>query len=112
MDHVEHLPLSETSFFILLSLASSPKHGYAILKEVERLSDERVSLATGTLYSALKRMLDERWIERAQPEQVTVDGRTRKYYQLTQLGQRILAAETERLKKLVETARELEAGAD
>ena len=54
----DYLPLTETSFFILLSLATAPKHGYGIIKEVETLSAGRVVLAAGTLYSALRRMLE------------------------------------------------------
>ncbi len=49
---------------ILLSLAPGPKHGYAILKEVETLSDGRVKLSTGTLYGAIERLLDQDWIRR------------------------------------------------
>jgi DNA-binding PadR family transcriptional regulator len=59
MNDEEYLPLTETSIFILLSLSASPKHGYAIIKEVEAMSEHRVVLATGTLYSALRRMLDD-----------------------------------------------------
>ena len=64
MEVQEYLPLTETSFFIILSLATAPKHGYAIMKEVETMSEKRVVLATGTLYSALRRMLEDDWIER------------------------------------------------
>lgn len=51
-------PLSEAVFFILLSIQNSPKHGYAIMKEVEQLSDQRIRLSTGTLYGAIKRLLE------------------------------------------------------
>jgi DNA-binding PadR family transcriptional regulator len=57
MDVQADLPLTETTFFILLSLASEPKHGYAIMKEVETLSRGNVRLRTGTLYGAIKRLL-------------------------------------------------------
>ena len=97
----EYLPLTETSFFILLCLAASPKHGYAIMKEVEAMSDKRVVLATGTLYSALRRMLDDDWIERLEDNLVS-NGRERKFYQLTEHGRSILQAEIERLYKLVD----------
>jgi DNA-binding PadR family transcriptional regulator len=63
MDTKDALPLTETSFFILLSLVT-PKHGYAIIKEVNRVSEGRVSLAAGKLATALRRMLENRWIER------------------------------------------------
>jgi len=95
-----YLPLSETSFFILLSLATSPKHGYAILKEVEAMSEQRVILATGTLYSALRRMLEDGWITRVMDTPSDDGMRERKLYQLTELGQRILEAESVRVKKL------------
>ncbi len=96
------LPLTETSFFILLSLLPGPKHGYGIIKEVEAMSAGRVVLAAGTLYSALRRMLEDGWIERlAEPESPGSEHRERKLYQLTDLGRRILELETERLKALV-----------
>ena len=63
-DILSRLPLREPTFFILLSLSPGPKHGYAILKEVEALSDGRVRLSTGTLYGAIKRLLDDDWIRR------------------------------------------------
>jgi len=100
MEAQDYLPLTETSFFILLSLATSPKHGYAIIKEVEAMSDQRVILATGTLYSALRRMLDDGWITRVNDISSDYGARERKLYRLTELGQRILHAETERLQKL------------
>ena len=49
---------------ILLSLAEQPRHGYSILKDVEEMSDQRVVLSTGTLYGALHRLLEDRWLER------------------------------------------------
>jgi DNA-binding PadR family transcriptional regulator len=102
VDIQANLPLTETSFLIILSLAAEPRHGYAIIKEVETLSDRRVVLATGTLYSALRRMLDDGWIERVPGPIAQVDQRVRKFYQLSQLGRRILAAETARLRRLVQ----------
>jgi len=96
----DYLPLTETSFFILLSLATSPKHGYGIMKEVEAMSEQRVILATGTLYSALRRMLDDDWIERVMDIPSDDHHRERKLYQLSDLGRRILEAETERIQKL------------
>jgi len=97
----DFLPLTETSFFILLSLATTPKHGYAIIKEVEAMSAGRVVLAAGTLYSALRRMLEDGWIERVEDDLLSSDSRERKLYRLTDLGRRILELETERLHALV-----------
>jgi DNA-binding PadR family transcriptional regulator len=100
-----YLPLTEPTFFILLSLSPLPKHGYAIAKDVQVLSNTRVVLSTSTLYTALKRLLEAGWIERAgedpEPDET---GRPRKVYALTALGRRILEAETKRLESLVMAA--------
>lgn len=101
-DIQSQLPLTESTFFILLSLTPGKKHGYAIMKDVETISDGRVMLSTGTLYGALKRMLDSDWIERIEVE--SQNQRERKAYQLTELGQRIVSAETERLQTLASLA--------
>ena len=55
---MDTLPLTEPVLLILMSLAGQPRHGYSILKDVERMSDGRVVLSTGTLYGALRRLLD------------------------------------------------------
>ena len=102
MEAQEYLPLTETSFFIILSLATAPTHGYAIMKEVEAMSEKRVVLATGTLYSALRRMLEDDWIERVMDNTSETDNRERKLYQLTRNGRRVLEAEISRLRKLVD----------
>ena len=104
MDVQDQIPLTESTFFIILSLAPSPKHGYAILKEVETLSDGRLLLSTGTLYGALKRMLDNAWIVRVADPEADESNRERKAYCLTKLGRRILEAETARLRRLVGVA--------
>jgi DNA-binding PadR family transcriptional regulator len=99
------LPLSEVSFYILLSLAGEPRHGYAIMKDVAGLSEGRIDLSAGTLYGALKRMLEAGWIERLElPGEVDETGRPRKVYRLSALGQGVLSAETERLRALVAAA--------
>lgn len=96
--------LSEATFLILLSLLPQPRHGYAIMKDVEALSNGRVVMSTGTLYGALKRLLEQAWIERL--DDTVVDGRERKAYRLTDLGRRILEAETSRMQSLVNAVRQ------
>jgi DNA-binding PadR family transcriptional regulator len=101
----EHLPLTEATFFILLSLAPSAKHGYAIMQDVAHLSDGRIELGTGTLYGALKRLLEQAWIVRVETAEQDPDtGRPRKDYALTDLGRRILSAETARLQAVASVA--------
>ena len=99
---LSHLPLREPTFFILLSLSPGPKHGYAILKDIEGLSDGRLKLSTGTLYGAIKRLLDDDWICLADDPLPINSDRQRKAYALTDEGRRILNAETERLRSLVD----------
>ncbi|MBN2148935.1 MAG: PadR family transcriptional regulator [Anaerolineales bacterium] len=101
MQAQDHLPLTETTLFILLSLAATPKHGYAIIKEVEAMSAGRVVLATGTLYSALRRLLEDGWIERVEDAPPQNGSLERKRYRLTDFGRKILDLESERLKTLV-----------
>ena len=62
------MDVSEPVLLILLSLAEQPRHGYAILQDTEQMSEGRVRLSTGTLYGALRRLLEEDWIERFKVE--------------------------------------------
>jgi DNA-binding PadR family transcriptional regulator len=101
------LPVTEPTFFILLSLYSEARHGYGIMQDVFLLSDGRVQLSTGTLYGALRRLLDDGWIERVdETKDDSLSGaRNKKYYTLTQTGHQVLEAELQRLRKLVQTAK-------
>lgn len=99
-------PLTEATFFILLSLSPSPKHGYAIMKEVRELSKGRIKFSTGTLYGALKRLLEQGWIKRVSDPEPNPTERERKAYMLTERGKKTVNAEVERLKTLVKTAQE------
>jgi len=98
---MERLPLTEPVMLILLSLAGQPQHGYSILKDVETMSDGRVVLSTGTLYGALRRLLDDRWIERYYEKE---SSRGRQAYRLTSQGRRNLQAEVSRMKQLTRLA--------
>ena len=89
--------LTEAVYYILLSLAS-PRHGYGIMQETERMSDGRVKLAAGTLYGALNGLLDRGWI-RAVPG---AEDSRRKEYALTDKGKEALESESDRLRELVD----------
>jgi DNA-binding PadR family transcriptional regulator len=99
-----NLPLTEVTFYILLSLSQAPRHGYAIMKDVQSLSDGRLNLTAGTLYGAIKRLVEQGWIQRYDDEQKDETGRQRKVYRLTGLGQEILASETRRLQSQLRAA--------
>lgn len=106
-DPASFLPLTPPVFHILLALADRARHGYAIIKEIERRTDGALVPSTGTLYAAVKRLLADGLIERAEgstdPE---LDDARRLYYRLTSLGKRVVRAETERLAQLVDLSRE------
>src|SRR5690242_3091572 len=95
-DAPEPKPLSEPVLLILLSLANKPRHGYALLKDIESLSGGRVRLGTGTLYGALRRLLEDEWIVRFEQDDTS---REKQAYRLTQLGRRQLDVELDRLKQ-------------
>lgn len=106
IDPTSYLPLTEPTFYILLSLAPSKKHGYAIMKDVSELSKTRVNLSTSTLYTAVDRLLDQDLIERLDDtDDDPSPGLPRKSYALTDLGRRVLEAEAMRLQGMVKEAR-------
>lgn len=95
------MDISEPVLLILLSLAEQPRHGYAILQDAERMSDGRVRLSTGTLYGALGRLLEEKWIERFKERD---NSRGKQAYRLTAEGRRNLQMEVTRMKHLTRLA--------
>src|SRR5512141_1962307 len=101
---ISNLPLSEQTYFILLSVQTEPKHGYAIAKDVQSLSKGRVTLSVSTLYTTLKRLLDDGWI-RLLEENSQGPGKPRKIYEITKKGGNVLVAEIQRLDTLVSAAR-------
>jgi DNA-binding PadR family transcriptional regulator len=100
-DNSDTKPLTEPILLILLSLANKPLHGYGLLQDIERLSNGRVRLSTGTLYGALRRLLEDSWIERF----VQADtSRDKQAYRLTATGREHLHLELNRMKQLTQAA--------
>jgi DNA-binding PadR family transcriptional regulator len=109
------MPLREPTLFILLTLSKGRKHGYAILKDVEALSEGRVVLSTGTLYGALARLLEQGVIRKStndsggdssgsKSKSGSAEVRVRKYYELTQFGRRVLEVELNRMSRILASA--------
>jgi DNA-binding PadR family transcriptional regulator len=100
------LPLRPVEFQVLLSLAQGERHGYGIMQEALSLSDGETVLEPGTLYRALRRMLQAGLVAESarRPDAERPDER-RRYYRLTDLGRRVAAAEAARLQRLVAAAR-------
>lgn len=101
-------PLSLAVFHILLALAEKDRHGYGISQDVLAQTQGRIRLSPGTLYSNLKRMLEEGLIEetRSKPDPADHDQR-RRYYRLTPEGRAAAEAEVSRLEQLMRRARSL-----
>jgi PadR family transcriptional regulator PadR len=100
------MPMREPTYFVLAALLAGPLHGYAIIKRAEELSNGRIRLATGTLYTALDRLTAEGYVRLVSDE--VVAGRVRRSYGLTDEGSAALRAEAERM---AETARLVTDGA-
>lgn len=92
--------LSQSEFYILLSLAIKERHGYEIMKQVEQDSGRKVYLGPGTLYGSIKRMLQSELIE-----ETPGDNPRRKYYTLTEAGRKAVASELTRYNDAVELAK-------
>jgi DNA-binding PadR family transcriptional regulator len=103
----EFLPLPTAAFHILVALADRDRHGYSIMQDVSARTDGKVRLSAGTLYSAVRRMLEQGLIEelRDSPDPESEDQR-RRYYRLTALGRRVALAEARRLRDMLSQAQE------
>ncbi|MEV0182403.1 PadR family transcriptional regulator [Streptomyces sp. NPDC050625] len=95
-------PLREPTLLLLTALADAPRHGYALMQEVEKISRGRVRMRAGTLYGALDRLLKQGLV-RVESEEI-VDSRMRRTYALTDAGSVLLAAEAERLRATADEA--------
>jgi DNA-binding PadR family transcriptional regulator len=100
------LPLTPLAFHVMLALADEDRHGYSIIREVETRTDGLIRLRSGTLYTLLQRLLAEELIveSKARPDPEEDDER-RRYYAVSDLGRRVLAAETRRLESAVSEAK-------
>lgn len=100
-----HTPVSHHVFHLLLSLVDRPRHGYGILLDVESRTGGSVTLGTGTLYSAIKRLHERGWVEETEPPGDSDDDPRRKYYRLTSVGRAVVVSEAKRLEEMVRQAR-------
>jgi DNA-binding PadR family transcriptional regulator len=100
MKRNKHLPLTETVYYILLSLLE-PGHGYLIMQKVEELSGGQLRMAAGTLYGAIDNLLKLKFI---QP--VPSDDSRRKVYMTTEEGKEMLRLDSERMKHMLKVTEE------
>ena len=100
-DPTSYLPLTPAVFHILLSLSEGEKHGYGIIVDVRERTAGELRLGTGTLYTAIRRLLEQNLIEEANSS----DERRRSYRMLP-LGREVAEAEAARLHRLVGFAKD------
>jgi len=93
----KYVPMTETAFYILLSL-TTPRHGYGIIKHVEEISGSRIRLGSGTVYGTLTKMQKHGLIT------VFADEERKTVYEITETGKKIMTAEIRRIKELYQNA--------
>jgi DNA-binding PadR family transcriptional regulator len=91
----EYLPLTETAYYVLISL-NEPRHGYGIMQHVEELTGGRIKIGAGTMYGSLSRMEKEGLINSAAEEE------RKKIYEISEKGKILLKLEMARLEELLE----------
>jgi DNA-binding PadR family transcriptional regulator len=102
----DFLPLKPDVFHILLVLLHGERHGYAIMRDVAEQSEGRVELQAGALYRLLARLLEDGLVVESQRRPAADAGdERRRYYRVTALGRRVIAAEAERMAALADAAR-------
>lgn len=103
LDPASFLPLTHLVHYLLLALAESPAHPYALVQRIREVSDGCIDPGTGSFYSIIKRTVDEGLVEEAEG-----DDARRRVYALSALGRRVLEAEVARLEvQLASTRRAL-----
>lgn len=95
MNRDKNLPLTETTYYILLALLE-PAHGYIIMQKVEELSSQQVRIAAGTLYGAIDNLLKQKLIQSVESEDTR-----RKTYVITEKGKEVLRLDFERMQHMI-----------
>jgi DNA-binding PadR family transcriptional regulator len=99
------LPLPPATFHILLALIGEPRHGYAIIQDVEDRTNGELRMSAGTLYRSIARMVEQDLISEVVKRRTAEDDARRRYYRLTPFGDAVARAEMKRMSDLVNQAR-------
>jgi len=99
------LPLPTATFHILIAVSSEPRHGYAIIQDVEQRTSGALRLSAGTLYRSIARMVEQALIAETSKRPALDDDERRRYYRITAFGTAVARAEMRRLTDLVRLAR-------
>lgn len=101
MNRDKNLPLTETTYYVLLSLLE-PAHGYLIMQKVEELSNQQVKIAAGTLYGAIENLLKLKFIQSVESED-----KRRKTYVITEKGKEVLQLDFLRMQHIITITKNL-----
>ena len=101
----EQHPLTEAVYYILLAL-HTPMHGYGIMQFTKEISNGRVNLGPGTLYGAIKSMVEKGWIQSFESETES----RKKEYEITNIGKKVVQDEMDRLQELLENGHHITRG--
>ncbi len=97
----QHLPLKPVDLEILLALAETDQHGYGLVQAVAEHTNQLIVLDPGNLYRVIKRLLESGLVAESGSRPAGDAGERRRYYKLTPLGERVLSAELDRLRRFV-----------
>lgn len=95
-------PLTESYYYILLCLSKGPNHGYGIMQDTMKYSNNRVKIGSGTMYTAVSKMIKKEWIKDS--DIISEHDDRRRTYEITNEGIEVLNNEIERLKELLNSA--------
>ncbi len=99
----ELLPLRPVEFLVLLVLADDERHGYGIVQDIADRTDGKMKLLPGNLYAVLRRLSESGLLtESSRRPAEDLEDQRRRYYRITRLGEKVLAADAERMKSLVQ----------
>ena len=99
------LPLPSATFHILVAVSAEPRHGYAIIQDVEARTHGALRMSAGTLYRSIARMVEQGLIVETTRRRYPDDDERRRYYRITPFGIAVARAEMRRLTDLVKLAR-------
>ena len=101
----EMLPLPPATLHILLALAETERHGYAIIQDVEARTDGELRLSAGTLYRSIARMVEQGLIVEVAKRRTRAEDERRRYYRITSFGTAVARAEVRRMSQLLRHAK-------
>jgi DNA-binding PadR family transcriptional regulator len=104
-DPADLLPLPPATFHILIALIDEPRHGYAIIQDVEDRTNGELRMSAGTLYRSIARMVEQDLITEVNKRRTAEEDSRRRYYRITPFGDAVARAEMRRMSDLVSQAR-------